>query len=407
MKPAIEVRHLSKTFSRGTQRSASYRTIRDHFRMLLRKGSARLEDASQFHALNNVNFEIFPGEVVGIIGRNGAGKSTLLKILSRISPPTRGQVTLRGRLASLLEVGTGFHMELTGRENVYLNGTILGMRKRDIAARFDEIVAFAGVEAFIDTPVKHYSSGMYVRLAFAVAAYLDQEIMLVDEVLAVGDAAFQERCIGRMKQMSTAEGRTVLFVSHNNASVAALCNRGIVLNQGEVAHDSDALSALAFYNQSLARGSFSFSGNLDTPRILGVRIDESALLNHVIRIHVQFHAPRPLSPPVIGVTVRTMFGSPVFGFNTRQDPTFVPVPASSGEAILEIQNPPLMTGAYKISVWLGEKNEDYDVQQDALTFDYVGRSHLPPGVSLEVVGPVAVEGTWRIGVTSDCAGHHG
>ncbi|MBD2753320.1 ABC transporter ATP-binding protein [Spirosoma validum] len=185
-------------------------------------------------SLKDINFEIEQGDAVGIIGRNGAGKSTLLKILSRVTSPTTGRITGKGRIASLLEVGTGFHPELTGRENIYLNGAILGMRKREIAYKFDEIVDFAGIERYIDTPVKRYSSGMYVRLAFAVAAYLDSEILIVDEVLAVGDAEFQKKCLGKMGEVSKGEGKTVLFVSHNIAAVRKLCSKGIYLVNGEI-----------------------------------------------------------------------------------------------------------------------------------------------------------------------------
>jgi lipopolysaccharide transport system ATP-binding protein len=188
-------------------------------------------------SLKDINFEIEQGDAVGIIGRNGAGKSTLLKVLSRVTSPTSGRITGKGRIASLLEVGTGFHPELTGRENIYLNGAILGMRKKEIARKFDEIVDFAGVERYIDTPVKRYSSGMYVRLAFAVAAHLESEILIVDEVLAVGDAEFQKKCLGKMGQVSKGEGRTVLFVSHNMGSIQALCNKGILLNKGVLTNE--------------------------------------------------------------------------------------------------------------------------------------------------------------------------
>lgn len=201
-------------------------------------------------SLKDVSFGIEQGNAVGIIGRNGAGKSTLLKILSRVTAPTKGSFKARGRIASLLEVGTGFHPELTGRENVYLNGAILGMRKREIAAKFDEIVDFAGVERYIDTPVKRYSSGMYVRLAFAVAAHLESEILIVDEVLAVGDAEFQKKCLGKMGKVSRGEGRTVLFVSHNMAAVKQLCNKGIVLRNGTLAYEGSQLEAVSYYQSS-------------------------------------------------------------------------------------------------------------------------------------------------------------
>ena len=200
------------------------------------------------YSLQDINFEINQGDAVGIIGRNGAGKSTLLKILSRVTTPTTGKINIKGRVASLLEVGTGFHPELTGRENIYLNGAILGMRKREIDRKLDEIIDFSGVERYIDTPVKRYSSGMYVRLAFAVAAHLESEILIVDEVLAVGDAEFQKKCLGKMGEVSKGEGRTVLFVSHNLTSVRTLCNKGILLNNGSIISNDNIENVIMKYN---------------------------------------------------------------------------------------------------------------------------------------------------------------
>ncbi len=203
--------------------------------------------AEYFWALQDINFEINRGEVTGFVGKNGAGKSTLLKVISRISQPSTGSIRGRGRIASLLEVGTGFHNELTGRENIFLNGNILGMKKKEIAAKFDEIVAFSGVEQFIDTPVKRYSSGMYVRLAFAVAAHLDAEVLIVDEVLAVGDAEFQRKCLGKMKEASSQKGKTVIFVSHNMQAISNLCSRAIWLDKGRMQADGDAQSVVHQY----------------------------------------------------------------------------------------------------------------------------------------------------------------
>jgi lipopolysaccharide transport system ATP-binding protein len=206
-------------------------------------------------ALKDINFEVRQGEVLGIIGRNGAGKSTLLKILSKVTAPTVGQIKIKGRIASLLEVGTGFHPELTGRENIFLNGAILGMKKTEIRSKFDEIVDFAGVERYIDTPVKRYSSGMYVRLAFAVAAFLEPEILIVDEVLAVGDAEFQKKCLGRMKDVSTQDGRTVLFVSHNMGMIVQLCNKALLMNRGTIETYGDTEKVVEQYiNEQEARG---------------------------------------------------------------------------------------------------------------------------------------------------------
>ena len=235
MRPIIKVEDLSKLYYLGGS-GAAYSTLRETVMDVARRPLRYLRgnsNAPELWALKDVSFEVAPGDVVGIIGRNGAGKSTLLKVLSRICEPTTGRVELYGRVASLLEVGTGFHPELTGRENIFLNGSILGMTRKEIETKFDEIVAFAEVEKFIDTPVKRYSSGMYVRLAFAVAAHLEPEILVVDEVLAVGDAAFQKKCLGRMRDVAST-GRTVIFVSHNMAAVSSLCSKAMVLWEGKV-----------------------------------------------------------------------------------------------------------------------------------------------------------------------------
>ena len=215
------------------------------------------DEVEEFWALKDVNFEIARGDVVGVIGRNGAGKSTLLKVLSRITDPSEGKVEIRGRIASLLEVGTGFHSELTGRENIFLNGSILGMTRGEIKRKFDEIVAFSGVEQFLDTPVKRYSSGMYTRLAFAVSAHVEPDILVVDEVLSVGDAAFQDKCLGRMQDMSTKEGRTILFVSHNLTAIAALCKTGILLSQGQASYVGPINATIdAYMHQTFAQQEF-------------------------------------------------------------------------------------------------------------------------------------------------------
>ena len=232
---AVRVENLGKCYQIGQAKSGNFRQSFGSWIDGLRgrNNNGQVAESKEFWALKDINFEIKKGEAVGIIGRNGAGKSTLLKILSRITEPTKGRFEIKGRVSSLLEVGTGFHPELSGRENIYLNGTILGMKRKEIKAKFDEIVAFSGVEKFIDTPVKHYSSGMKVRLAFSVAAHLEPEILIIDEVLAVGDAEFQKKCLGKMEDV-TGEGRTVLFVSHNLDAVERLCKTGILLDQGKV-----------------------------------------------------------------------------------------------------------------------------------------------------------------------------
>jgi lipopolysaccharide transport system ATP-binding protein len=250
MRPIIKAEHVSKQYQVGT-RDTAYGTIREALvgaaraplKIFRQNGAAR---GKTIWALRDVSFEVNPGEVVGIIGRNGAGKSTLLKILSRITEPTEGRIELYGRVGSLLEVGTGFHPELSGRENIYLNGSILGMARKEIESKFDEIVAFAEIEKFIDTPVKRYSSGMYLRLAFAVAAHLEPEILIVDEVLAVGDIQFQKKCLGKIEQVA-GEGRTVLFVSHNMPAVENLCSRGVLLSDGRITLDADVRLAVREY----------------------------------------------------------------------------------------------------------------------------------------------------------------
>src|SRR5262249_3764766 len=258
-------------------------TVRDAVAGLF-AGRRTPADAKQIWALRDVSFDVAEGEGVGLVGRNGAGKSTLLKILSRITRPTAGLAGLRGRVGNLLQVGVGFHQDLTGRENVYLNGAILGMPRRDIDRKFDEIVAFAETERFLDTPVKHYSSGMYMRLAFAVAAHLEPDTLIVDEILAVGDAAFQKKCLGKMGDGSR-HGRTVLFVSHNMGAVRALCTRALVMSGGKVTFDGTSEQAIAYYLESAARatgdedGQVSFGPeglDFDDLRLHGVRLMDDA-----------------------------------------------------------------------------------------------------------------------------------
>lgn len=237
---AIKVKNVFKSYSIGKQKNES---LKDSLSIFSRKKNSIRKD---FNALSDINFEINKGDVIGIIGKNGAGKSTLLKILSQITKPSKGRIEIYGRIASLLEVGTGFHPELTGRENIFLNGTILGMTRKEVKEKFNEIVAFSGVEKFIDTPVKHYSSGMYVRLAFAVAAHLEPEILIIDEVLAVGDADFQKKCIGKMKDVAS-HGRTVLFVSHDMNAISSLCEKSILLDAGRVVSYGSTTDVIATY----------------------------------------------------------------------------------------------------------------------------------------------------------------
>lgn len=271
---ALAAKSVSKRFDLHTRPPLTFReTVMSWFR---RSSSP----AGEFWALRDATFEVSQGEAVAIIGANGAGKSTLLKVISRITPPTAGRIELRGRVASLLEVGTGFHPELTGRENVFLNGALLGMRRAEIRRRFDEIVAFSGVEKFVDLPVKHYSSGMYVRLAFSVAAHLEPDILIIDEVLAVGDAEFQKRCLGRMGEVAD-EGRTVLFVSHNMQAVQSLCRRALLLDHGRVTAEGDARKVVAQYLSRSRVGALEESWSRQTaPGNGGFLVKRIALVPH-------------------------------------------------------------------------------------------------------------------------------
>jgi len=256
MQPIIEVRNLGKKYE-ITHGRGGYIALRDVLTNVLRqpfaflrskaKRAIGLEKTEEFWALKDVSFTIERGEIVGVIGKNGAGKSTLLKVLTSITPPTEGEAILRGKVSSLLEVGTGFHPELTGRENIFLNAAILGMSRKEMSRKFNEIVEFAGIERFLDTPVKHYSSGMYVRLAFSVAAHLEPDVLLVDEVLAVGDVEFQEKCIGKMEEVTRATGRTILFVSHNMAAIQSLCKRSILLEKGKIAKIGPTAEVIDYY----------------------------------------------------------------------------------------------------------------------------------------------------------------
>ncbi len=342
---AIQVENLSKRYLINHQRTGGgglRHVLQDKltapFRWLGRSVNSAIQPSTlnsqpsateEFWALKDVSFDIKQGEVVGIIGRNGAGKSTLLKILSRITEPTNGRITINGRVASLLEVGTGFHPDLTGRENIFLNGAILGMSRAEIKANFDAIVAFAEVERFLDTPVKRYSSGMYVRLAFSVAAHLEPEILVVDEVLAVGDAAFQQKCLGKMGEVSRLSGRTVLFVSHNMSAVQSLCSRVVVLNAGKMTFQGPVLDGISHYlTQSqnvqaafagdsvmkrlriendkqeeggpfMAGGSITFTATLCPPRKISHALFGYGILNihgeRITTLHTEFQFPKALS----------------------------------------------------------------------------------------------------------------
>jgi lipopolysaccharide transport system ATP-binding protein len=395
MTTAISVENLSKSYHLGQIGTGTFSNdLKVWWAKKLGKPNPLLKigetdhgnrDGEEIWALKDVSFTVQQGEVLGIIGRNGAGKSTLLKILSRVTAPTSGRVKVKGRIASLLEVGTGFHPELTGRENIYLNGAILGMTKQEVARKFDEIVAFAEIEKFIDTPVKRYSSGMYVRLAFAVAAYLDPEILVVDEVLAVGDAEFQKKCLGKMQNLAD-QGRTVLFVSHNLAAVQALCDRGIILSAGRICMDDNVVRTVEVY-----------LGNLEQSAMqeIAQRTDRHGKGQTKLS-HIEILAPGNLSSRtlVTGQSARFVFQtnraltglSCIFSIYNQNGALVTSLDSAIhspddyrgkgliDEFICDLEELPLTPGRYRINVALMIGGELQDHVEGAISFD------VAPGV---------------------------
>jgi len=327
-------------------------------------------------SLKDINFEVKAGEVLGIIGRNGAGKSTLLKILSKVTAPTTGKIKVKGRIASLLEVGTGFHPELTGRENIFLNGAILGMSKNEIRSKFDAIVDFAGVERYIDTPVKRYSSGMYVRLAFAVSAFLEPDILIIDEVLAVGDAEFQKKCMGKMSDVNKEEGRTILFVSHNLNSLSQLCKTGIYLDKGRVRLKGSIDDCINLYLTKDKQLEIELVRKdelkeIFKPEITFIRIDSEKLDQQELDIFFKFKSPFLINSPSIGIVLYDATGTPVFGTNNRMHNIgFNSKKCSEGEMRVQIKDLSLIPGTYSISAFLGDSLSDYSSYPEVLTFDF-------------------------------------
>ncbi len=384
MAEAIVVEGLSKRYELGTRQQETQ--LRDQIVRLLRTPLRRRPPKEILWALRDVSFKVDVGEVIGIIGRNGAGKSTLLKILSKITYPTTGRVRTRGRVASLLEVGTGFHEELTGRENVYLNGSILGMKKREVDARFDAIAAFSGIERFMDTPIKRYSSGMRMRLGFAVAAHLEPDILIVDEVLAVGDAAFQKKCISAMHDLHGG-GRTVLFVSHNMAAVENLCTRGIWISNGSISMDGPTHEVIEAYmgsftssegasNQLTAVDGRRGSGEVRYTRVefLSRGGEQQAVTRcgKSVVIRMYFHAREPIERPSFGFRMYSEFGTLVTDTSTLLHGIDIPrVPAGDRYVDLEIDSLNLLPGRYYLSLWAESPviQRTYDVIEHAVYLD--------------------------------------
>lgn len=394
MTTAIKVENLSKiyrlgqigtgTISQDVQRWITTKVLgkEDPFLKIGQSNDRTTKGESDIvYSLQDINFEIEQGDAVGIIGRNGAGKSTLLKILSRVTAPTTGRINVKGRVASLLEVGTGFHPELTGRENIYLNGAILGMRKKEITRKLDEIIDFSGVERYVDTPVKRYSSGMYVRLAFAVAAHLESEILIVDEVLAVGDAEFQKKCLGKMGEVSKGEGRTVLFVSHNMAAVGALCNKAIVLKNGEKVFDGQQKDGVKYYlsQQSNVSVSKQYFTEEDAPgdyraKILAIEAlpDKGDAINFGSGIKLVFTIKSYITNSLLDVSFNVKSHDQTLLFNHGN---YVTESKELKQGIYKVEAniPPylLNEGSYSIDVWLGLGATEIvgEVCNDIISFD--------------------------------------
>ncbi|WP_428386640.1 ABC transporter ATP-binding protein [Mucisphaera sp.] len=407
-RPAIEASHLSKRYRLGAMQAFD-QTLRDAL-----SGSGQKQKRADFWALKDVSFEVQPGECLGVIGRNGAGKSTLLKLLAQITEPTSGQARLAGRVGSLLEVGTGFHPELTGRENIYLNGAILGMSRKEIARRFDEIVDFSGVERFLETPVKRYSSGMTVRLAFAVAAHLEPEILLVDEVLAVGDAAFQKRCLGKMSDVA-ASGRTILFISHNMAAIENLCDRAIVLREGQTVFDGAPHEAVGEYLRSMEQSGIGTiddenregSGEVRVTRISLRDLDghtiDTARCGQDIELVIEYQRPddRPLpGPVVVGIGARTGSDIPVFLHHSRLDDACFTDLSAHGSFVCRLPRLPLAAGSYQLAVSVSAEGSDQpyiDFLPRAYTLTVIPgafytTTELPPASH----GSLLIDASWSV-----------
>lgn len=382
----IEVKNISKKYKIGSNQP--YYALRDVITGLFKtpinifkfkQTTKNNSSDNEFWALKDISFQINQGETIGIIGPNGAGKSTLLKILSRITPPTSGEIRLRGRVASLLEVGTGFHPELTGRENIFLNGSILGMKRWEIKKKFNEIVEFAEIEKFLDTPVKHYSSGMYMRLAFSVAAHLEPEILLVDEVLAVGDANFQKKSLGKMEEVTKKEGRTILFVSHNMGAVTRLCNKSLLLDKGKIVmfgSTVDVVQAYTTNNSSLEKSVYvgnNFSGKLcyiTTARVSDKNNKNTNTfdIGEEIFLYMKYQVKKRLIYLQMTVTILKNDLSIVHTFDTDKDKSIRPKASGLYEACYKIPKMFLKAGVYSINLTSGTPDKLIESLENVLTF---------------------------------------
>ena len=415
--PVLRVSHLKKRYRLG-EYSGDTMLREALVRAFSRLGRGRPPKEQDIWALNDVSFDVEQGEVLGIIGRNGAGKSTLLKLLSRITYPTSGSLQVSGRVASLLEVGTGFHEELTGRENIFLNGSILGMKKREIERRLDEIIAFSGVETFIDTPIKRYSSGMRLRLGFAVAAHLSPDILLVDEVLAVGDADFQKKCLNTMDDLRSS-GRTVLFVSHNMAAIESLCRRCVWIDAGSIRADGEARTVVGEYMRTFAQASTgrvvlenieSRSGNGEG-RFKHIEFlnGEGEITNFIrsgdrLTMRLHYRAHRTLRDLVVGINIHNEYGTLVAASNNWATGDDIPVvEAGDGYADFQIDCLYLLPGRYFLSLWLGKWSNLHDVLKNCIHFDVEPSDYYGSGRGIDgSFGLMFFPSRWKSSAPQDC-----
>jgi len=357
---------------------------------------------SYFWALRNLDLRVVEGEILGLIGSNGAGKSTLLKLLSRITHPTEGRIRAKGRIASLLEVGTGFHPELTGRENIFLNGAILGMSVREVRNRINDIIDFSDCGPHIDTPVKRYSSGMVVRLGFAVAAHLECEILVVDEVLAVGDRAFQDRCVSKMKSVSKQSGKTIIFVSHNMAVVKQLCTSGALIRDGRATRYAQIADAISGYIDANTDPmlALSFEVKSGKPTITQISLDEAELEKGHFELEICFTSDQVFTP-MGGIVLYNEEGIAVLGSNGRMHPSFQkPISTKSGSIICRYPSIPLYEGRYSVSVWLSDFDEDFDQKEHVIKFDFLPTEPVTSLQPLAYRGSINIPADWTVATST-------
>ncbi|MFL5787229.1 MAG: ABC transporter ATP-binding protein [Flavisolibacter sp.] len=400
MEPAISIQNLSKKYAfQSTQHR--YISLRDVISNSI-KNLFRPSRSTEFLALNNLNLIVDKGERIGIIGSNGAGKSTLLKILSKITPPTEGRIIINGIVASLLEVGTGFHPELTGMENIYLNGSILGLSKKEIDSKKEQIIEFSGVSKFIHTQLKHYSSGMQLRLAFAVAAHLEPDILLIDEVLAVGDIEFQEKCLGKMEEISRQEGRTILFVSHNLAAVSRLCNRAIVLRSGEKVFDGNVANAIDHYTKS-----FSSVVNREQLAVFDLKnhpnkvnasegiqkakmyvddlLSELFIPGSTLKVVIEYYINSALIDPDVGIVIKDSEQNALIGLNNKHlgKKVNLKVKERSEATIIIPELNIFKPGKYSVNLYFGDNYHYYECLYDAFQFTIAESDVYNSGVLMD------------------------